>query len=78
MIVKVQEYKMNENHSSPREDNRQARCADGNQGREHLKTLASSREQVTTRRVPRVGVLVGYTKDLNEFRKAYLVLVNIM
>lgn len=50
----------------------------GNQGKERVKTLASSKERVTTRRVPRVGILVGCTKDLNGFRKAYLVLVNIM
>ena len=46
--------------------------------KECVKVLASSKEQVTTRRVPRVGILVGYAKDLNEFRKAYLILVDVV
>jgi len=34
--------------------------------------------QVTTRRVPSVGIFVGYAKGLNELRKAYLILVDVV
>lgn len=49
-----------------------------NREQEWVKILASSKERVTTRNVPRIGIPVGCTRNLNEFRKAYLILVHIM
>jgi len=48
------------------------------QNKERVRVGVSSKERVATRRVPRVGTLVGYMKDLNKFRKAYFVLVDVM
>ena len=40
--------------------------------------FGSNKKRATSGRIPRVRILVGCMKDLNEFREADLVLVEIM
>ena len=40
--------------------------------------FGSNKKRATSERIPRIRILVGCMKDLNEFREADLVLVEIM
>jgi hypothetical protein len=71
-------YRVNRNHSSTREDMGNCTAMINGREKECIMMLASSKERAMTRHVPRIGIPVGCTRDLNQFRKAHLVLVNIM
>jgi len=60
-------------NSSPREVISNCVVLMGNRGAERAKM-----EWSTTVHTPHFGILVTCTKDLNEFRKAYLILADVM